>query len=506
MTRSRERDVASDGLDSGLDSPAVLATSEPLRSSDVGLKVIRGGTVRVAGYGLGTVFTAAASVLLLRYLGVVDFGRFMTVSSLVAIVSGVADAGLTAVGARDLALRPRGEERRRLVANLLGLRLTLTPVGVLAATGFAIVAGYGRTLVLGTVLAGVGLMLASCQATMTLPLSVELRIGRLTASEVLKQAAMLVGIALLVVAGAGLAPFFAVPIAVGLTVLAATPLLVGRTVVWRPAFDRRVWRTLTREALPLAASIVMGVLYFRLLIVLMSLLATAVATGLFATSFRICEMLYSVFTLVVTVALPVLAVAAEDRSRLRYMLQRMIEVAVISACYLVVVVFMVAEPVLDLLGGSQYRAAAPVLRIQVFALIPVFVAQVCTVVLISVRRQSAQALASAFALVLVFGFGVVLIQAYDATGAAIAAVVAETGYALALLLLLVRRDPSLRPNFRFLWKVGVASALAAAAALLPGLPGLATAVVATVGYALGLWFTAAIPSEVVDAFVLRNRA
>jgi O-antigen/teichoic acid export membrane protein len=487
-------------------SPLAVTDFEPLRSPDVGLRVIRGTVIRGLGYGLGMLLTAVASVFLLRHLGVADFGRYAAVTSLVAIVAGLTDAGLSAVGSRDLALRPRGEERRRLLANLLGLRLVLTPIGALAAIGFAVVAGYDRTLVIGTVLAGIGLILASCQTTLSLPLSVELRIGRLTATEVIKQAAMLVAIAALVAADAGLSLFFAVSIVVGLATLAVTPALVGKAFVGRPAFDRTEWRTLIRETLPLAAAIVVGVLYFRLLIVLMSLLATAVETGLFAASFRVAEILYGVATLAVTIALPVLAIAAEDRTRLRYMLQRMIEASVIASGYLILVVLIVAEPVLNLLGGGQYRGAAPVLRIQVIALVPVFLGQVFVIGLIAIRRQSAQVVANLIALPLMLGLGLVLIPLYGAIGAAITALVAEIVYGVALLVLFVRCDRRLRPSPTFLWKVAVASGLGAAAVLVPGLSTIVTAVVATVGYLAGLLLTRAIPREVVDAFVLRKRS
>ena len=63
------------------------------------------------------------------------------------------DAGLTAVGARELALRPRGERRVELLGTLLGLRIVLTVAGV-APWRFAVVAGYDRTMVWGTLLAG----------------------------------------------------------------------------------------------------------------------------------------------------------------------------------------------------------------------------------------------------------------------------------------------------------------------------------------------------------------
>ena len=68
-----------------------------VRSPEAGARAIHGGIIRGTGYAAGVALTAAASVLLLRYLGVVEFGRYVTVMSLIAVVSGITDAGLTAV-------------------------------------------------------------------------------------------------------------------------------------------------------------------------------------------------------------------------------------------------------------------------------------------------------------------------------------------------------------------------------------------------------------------------
>jgi O-antigen/teichoic acid export membrane protein len=470
-----------------------------LRTPETGRLVIRGAAVRGLGYGVGVLLVAAASVFLLRYLGVSDFGRFATIMSLIAIVSGVTDAGLTAVGARDLPLRPRGAQPR-LLANLLGLRLLLTPLGVAGATAFAVVAGYEDELVLGTVLAGAGLVLINAQATMMLPLQVDLRIGRLTAAEVLRQALTVAGIVVLVAAGASLLPFFAVTIIVGLGVLAASPFLIGPSLVFRPVLDRGEWRTLLREALPLAASLVMSVVYFRVLIILVSLISTARETGLYATSFRVFEILFGLPTLVLTVALPVLAVAHDDRARLRYVLQRMTEVGAVAAVFLALLIVIVARPMIELLGGSEYEDAAPILRIQAFALVAVFLGQVWQLGLISIRRQSALVLANGVALVLVLALGVPLVAAYDATGAAIAAVVAEAALAAALFVLLARADAALRPRLEFLWKPALAGTLMVAWLLVPGLPVAVTALLGIAVFALAIWLTRALPAEVLDAF------
>ena len=54
----------------------------------------------------------------------------------------------------------------------------------------------------------------------------------------------------------------------------------------------------------------------------------------------------------------------------------MLEAGMVAAVYLVLISVILAEPALDLLAGREYRDAVPVLQIQVFALIPVFISQV----------------------------------------------------------------------------------------------------------------------------------
>jgi O-antigen/teichoic acid export membrane protein len=479
-----------------------MADTDILRSPAAGGRVIRGGTVRALGYGGGVVLAAATSVLLLRHLGVVDFGRYATVAALLGIVSGVTDAGLTAVGARELAVRA-AEERPQLLRNLVALRLLVTPLGVAAAAFFAWAAGYGSTLVWGTLLGGLGVILVNTQATMMMPLSVELRLGALTAFEVARGALTLLGVALLVALGAGLLEFFGVQAVVGLAILLATPLVL-RGAGLRPRVDRATATTLVREALPMAAALAMNVVYFRVLVVLVSLLGTATATGLFGTSFRVFEVLFGLPLLVVSAALPVLAVAGhEDEERLRYSLQRMTEVGLAVAIVLVLVIVILAEPALVALAGEDYRDAAPVLRIQAVALIPVFLGQTWQLGLVAVRRQAALAWANGIALAVVVAAGVALIEARGATGAAIAAVVAETVLAALLLWFLRRARPALVPRLGLVPRVVAAGAVAALALLVPG-PEIVAALAAVIAFVAAAALVRALPPELLAA--LRSRA
>jgi O-antigen/teichoic acid export membrane protein len=468
--------------------------------------VVRGSAIRAAGYGAGLVIGVAVSILLLRYLGVVDFGRYVTVVALLGIVSAIADGGLTAVGARELAVRPDPADRERLLANLVGLRLVITPLGVAAAVGFALVAGYDRDLVVGALLAGIGLMLVILQTTAMLPLTAELRLGRVTVVEVLRHVVTLAGVAALVAAGAAFLTFFAVQILVGVAVLAVTPPLLRGVTRLGIAFDRDVQRTLVREALPLAAALAMNVVYFRVLVVQMSLMAPERETGYFATSFRIFEVLLALPVLVLSVALPVLSVAAgQDPARMRNAVQRLTEVALLAAVPLVLGLAIAAEPILRVLGGEEFTDAAPVLTVQALSLLALFLGQAWQLALVAIRRQGAVAAANGIALVAAVGLGLATIPRWEAIGAAWSAVIAETLLAAVLLGALAATRRDLVPQPRFAWRVALAAAPAVAVAFIPGLPAAAAAVLAVAVFGAVAVLARAVPPEVLRALPFRPR-
>jgi O-antigen/teichoic acid export membrane protein len=482
----------------------VEGPTDVLRSAQAGALVIRGGALRAAGYSLSAVLGAVTSVFLLRGLGVEDFGRFATVGALLAIVSTLSDAGLTAIGSRELPLRPTAAERASLLANLIALRLALAVLAIAAAVLFGLVAGYDDVMLGGLLLGGLGVLLVNTQATMMAPLSVELRLGRITFVEVLRSAVTLLAIAALAVAGASLLPFFAVQILVGAVVLALTPWLLRSTAGLRPRLDRQAAVVLLRAAAPIGLALAMNVLYLRLLVVMVSLTTDGEETGLYGTAFRVVELFIALPPLVIGIALPLLAVAgAEDLGRLRYAVQGLLEMTVVATLGFALVLAVLAEPALLLLGDEEYRGATTMLQLQVWALVPLAVGNIVAMALLSLGRQRVIAVANAVAVAIVLSLGFALIAAYGGEGAAVAGVVAEAALALLLVAFLARAEGEMLPSGRFLWRP-LAALAAGALTLLAPLPewvdgAAAAAVFAAVAFAVG-----AVPKEIVLA--LRRRA
>jgi O-antigen/teichoic acid export membrane protein len=473
------------------------AEVDVLRSAGAGKKVIHGSALRLAANLASLVFALATATLLLRHLGVEESGRYVTVMSLAGIALAIVDQGLNVSASKDLTMTAR-DERRTLLENVVGQRIVVATVAWLCLVGFALAAGYPGEMVVGTALAGAGICLVAIGNSMLVPLTVDLRNAGIAVVEMLRAFVVLVGVALLVVAGAKLDAFLAIQVLVGLIVIAVVPILVGRRGVVRPRFDRLRQRTLLRTALPIAAALVLGQIYFRLVIVLMSLISTPKEVGYFGGSLRAMEALIALPILVATVALPVMATAAQDNmARLRYTIEGLSEGAIIAGMLVILVTIRAADPVMRVIGGKEFEPAGNVLRIQVVALLFIALYQIWTVALVALGRQRQLIFTNAIGLLAVGVFAAILVPPLGAKGGAMASVSADILLAGLIYWRLHVTTGRVIVKSGFLARVAVASLASGAALLLPigDIPAavLAAIVFLGVGFAVGM-----VPKELRD--------
>lgn len=475
-----------------------------LASTEAGGLAIRGGMLRLGGYAAGIALSLVAIPVLARHLGVDDFGRYITVLSLIAIVGMISDAGLTLVGLREYAVRDPAA-RVRLVRNLVGLRLVVSGLGAVAATVFALAAGYSDAMVFGTALAGVGLVLTMVQQTYTVPLQADLRLGLVTVLDLARHALSVLAILVLALAGAGLVEFLAIPVPVGLAVLVAAAYAIrGRSGV-RPSFDADEWRYLAREAIPVAIASTIGSFFYRSAIIMLSLLATAEETGYFSASFRIVEAILMVPGLLTAAAFPIVARAAhDDHERLSYSLQRLFDMALILGAWTALCVVLGAGPAIDFVGGSEFGPAEPVLRVQGIALASSYLVTVWATGLWALRDQRALAWANAVGVATAVLLTASLIPSYGALGAAVAMTIAEALLTAIYGFALMRNRPHLRPSLTVVPKCVAAVAPAFALWFTP-LPDLVKVLLGTVVFYALLAAFRGVPVEIKKALGERWR-
>ena len=264
-----------------------------------GGKVIRGSVLRGGAYAATIALGIISASLLTRHLGVVDFGRYVTVISIVTVAIGMSDVGLLNIGVREYSIR-EGADRDFTMKNLLGLRIALTGVAVVIAVAFAAAAGYPAVMVVGTMVAAIGFMLTTVQHSLGVPLSAGLRLGWVAGLDVLRQAGLVLAVVVLVLIGAGL--LGSLPLRCRSRSCSSLLTVLGSsrgTIPFVPAFDTRAWGRLLRLVLPYVAASAIGAVYVSLVVVLTSLVASQEETGYFSAAFRVFSVLSAVPSLLV---------------------------------------------------------------------------------------------------------------------------------------------------------------------------------------------------------------
>ncbi|MDQ6778715.1 MAG: oligosaccharide flippase family protein, partial [Actinomycetota bacterium] len=447
----------------------------------------------LAGMGLGVI----ASAFLFHHLGVNRSGQYGQAIALAAIAGGLSDLGLTAVGTRELSVLS-GEARDRLAQSLLGLRLMLSVVGAIAITLFAASVGYSSTLVLGVAFGGVGLVLQSCQSTLAVSMLRDLRVGWVAAFDLARVFLTTVFVVSLVAAGAGLLPFLAVPIPVGVVILAMNAWVVRGRVPLLPAFHAEEWRRVIRAVLPYSAAVAASTLYFYIAVPVVGLAADAGQVGYFTASARTVQVLTAVPGLLVGTALPIFARAArDDRARLSYAIGRVFEVSLMLGVWVALTLAIGATLAIKILGGPHFAPAATPLAIQAVGLGFSFVNAVWVTALLSLERYRAILTINLLALLGGTALIAILAAGSGARGAAIGTAVDEAVVALITGIALVRADRSLAPPLRVVPAVVVAAGAAALTTLI-ALPAVASVVVAGFVYLAILLLLKAVPEEVLE--------
>jgi O-antigen/teichoic acid export membrane protein len=482
---------------------AVSPPADILDRPEAGAKVIRGGAIRASAYVMTILLTAATVPLMTRHLGVADFGRFVTASSVVMIVAGVTEFGLSGIGMREYALAAPGQ-RRALLANLLGLRTALTLAGLAMAALLMALAAYPRVVVAGMLVSGFGLLLLNIQQTYSISLTAQLDWGVASAFELVNAVVVAAGTVLLVLIGAQLFPFFFVSVASSAAALLAAMVYLRGRVSLLPRFQLAHWRDLVRDTLPYAAAATVGIFYPRVGLLVVSLISSAHQTGYYSTAFKVVEVIGGTSGLIASSAFPLFARAGrDDHDRLRYAVGKVGDTALIAGVYVSLSLVAAAPFVIEVLGGTAFAPAVPVLRLQALALLGGFLAATWSYTLLSLRMHGDLLRVTLVALLVSIALSAALVPGLGAEGASIASAVCEFVAAGGYLLALSRRHPHLRPSLETL--PGVALAAAPAAAMLwLGLPSVAEWAIASAVYFVLLAITRTFPRELLD--VLKRRA
>jgi O-antigen/teichoic acid export membrane protein len=403
--------------------------TDPLAEAGASGRAARGGALRAGAWTASAALSFISIPLLVRHLGVPEFGRYVAVLAVVNVAALTSDLGLTGLALREWGAADPAQRAER-IRPLFGIRFAVVTLAALCAVGFAALIDWPARMVEGTAIACIGLYGVVFTDLAIVGLSGTLRFRSVATIEVVRAAIGTLAIVVLVIADAGLIPFFVAWTCAMLATALLAMRLAGPLVSRRPTLEG--WRPLLTETAPYAAASVVHVVYFRAVVVIASVQATARQAGLYATVFRVTEFAAAVGSALAATVTPVLAHGElNDPARFRRDALRTVRNLAGVGLASALVLGVGAPLIMQVIGGDSTDGAVAVMRIQAPALIATFASFGMGAILLVLRRYRELLAINAAALIAVVALALVLVPDHGAKGAAIAVLISEWLIALA---------------------------------------------------------------------------
>ncbi|TMC05663.1 MAG: flippase [Chloroflexi bacterium] len=428
-------------------------------------------------------------IVLARHLGDAQYGRYTTLVAYSALVSVIADLGLSPLYTREAARAP-GRIPEYLGTLLSGKVLLAVAASLVLAVALTF-AGLGGLIVPGAALLVVTTYSSLLRNTFYATGRMGFEAVAILAETAIQAGLILAGARL----GAGLAFFiWAYAASYGFTCVYCLVVVsvfgLGRP---RVGFDAALFRSWLRLAVPFALGAFLTNVYFRADVTILQHFKPFQEVGWYTFAYKPFEALQFVPLAVQATVYPLLAVYYRNsRERLGATYARFFKILVLLGWPLTVGTFVLAVPVGRVF--QLFPQSIPSLRILALAIVFLFVNSAFTAMLYAIDRQDLFAWTTAIAVVVNVGLNLALIPSFGYLAASATTVITEAAFSVAAWWFVARVE-RLR-WLRVSWRILLAG-LVMGAAVLP-LASRSIFIAAPVGalvYAAALWLLRAVDRD-----------
>jgi O-antigen/teichoic acid export membrane protein len=438
------------------------------------------------------------TVMMPRYLGATGFGRLYLAMSLTGIASIVVEFGLNSLVAREVS--KHREQAMRYLVNAGVLKTALWAISCVVLAVVVQVAHYPAETQIAVALLAVSVLFAALSSLVVAVLQSDDRMRWIALATIVEK---------IVYVGLGVA---ALVLGYGVLAIAAVTALGSAAgfaldIWWlrRLAAEKDLTsgghgidvRTLFVKALPFFSVLVFGAIYFRVDVVIMSLLASDDVVGYYGAAYRLFQTTYILPDAFLFAFFPLFCrlAAREGDDALSVAAQKGIDLLMLVGLPIAVGICALSEGIIRTLYGTGFDSSILVLRVLSVAIVLMYANGVFVQLLIATNRQKKLAVTAMIAAVFNLSVNFALVPALGGVGAAIATVATEA------LVIVVNGFFLPRDLFRRLSFVAPAKALAASlvmAAVLWPLGGWNVFVLVPIGvlvYGVAILVLRAIPAE-----------
>lgn len=442
----------------------------------------------------GKIVTAVLSVFVLKmisqYLGTAGYGDYTTVYQYLAFFGIAADFGIFTITVKEMSKDQT--KIPMILGNVLGLRtvLALITMGLAAIVVFFIPSYSGTVIPIGVLIATLATIFTLLNGTISSVLQVHLKMEYSTIGLIVGKIVSVGYIAAVVFTlytgnvEKGFEHLMWSGVAGNLIMMVITAYYVRRFCKISYRFDFDYWKKIFLTSLPYGVALVLNTIYFRLDVLLLSILLPHTQTladgttkcsaalcgdteaGLFGVGMRFLEMMVIIPIYYMNSVLPVMTRFLEEKSeKILKVIQYSFDFLAAIAMPIMVGGYILAAPIIRLISDDDFVSGALhpygsdiAVKLLMFAMFFSFLNSLFGFTLVVLNRQSHLMFINAACVVFNVVANLILIPEYGFRAAGVTAILCEL-FILISTAFSVKKVLQFKLEFTTAWKIALSSAI-----------------------------------------------
>lgn len=433
--------------------------------SSVKRKIAFSTFYQFGGKIISTALGLLSVALITRHLGVEGYGQYATAITFVGIFSIIADMGLYIYVVREISKNRSNSDY--IISNVFTFRIVSATFLLALAPIVALAFPYDKIVWFSILLFTLSFFFISLNQVLIGVFQRRFDTKIVAVGEIVGRFALIGGLLAALWLDWGLLAIIGCVIAGSFVNFLVVFLSARRHVDIRLRFDFSFWKKILKVTWPIAISVVLNVIYFKVDTIFLSVMKPERDVGLYGEAYKILEVLIAFPAMFAGLIMPLMSGSAfKDWEKFGRVIRKGFDFMAMAALPIIVIGVILARPIVIFIGGEEFAAAAPILQILVIATASIFIGNMFAnaVVALNKQRQMVWAYLATAALAVVLDW--LLIPKFTYIGASWATVATEVLIA-GLSIWMV-------------WK---------ASGFLPSLKNLGRFLVAALGMAAFLWLT-----------------
>ncbi len=443
--------------------------------------VIVNGVAKVISIALALV----AIGMLTRYLGTDGFGKYTTMLAFFAFFGAIGDFGLYTIATREISRE--GADESHILSRIFTLR-TIISILITTAVGIGVwLLPYARDVQISILIAAIAFIFSSSYGLLNGLFQKHIAMDRVALAEL---SGKLLQVGVIMYAITAQLSFIFVALSLLVTTLWSFILVFWMARRWvrlTPTIDVPFWRSFLKESAPLGITAIVTFLYFKCDTILLSFLQNQHDVGIYGAAYKIVETIVFFPAMVIGLVFPLMSrYVFTDTKMFNIIANTILKIFLIILVPLAISLMTFADPIIRIVGGTEFAASAPVLRILSFTLVFIFFGQLFTSIAIVASQQKKLMYIQCVAAAGNILANITFITLFSYTGAAYTSVATEFFVAAAALILVRATTPFLFASLR-IGSIALAGAIMLALIFLSPFALVPTTVAAVTAYVVALF-------------------